>query len=97
MYLLYNKLESLPILKRPWQEIIIDFIINFFLTMFKIQKINVILIVIDRFIKYTIFIFIYSDINTVELVELVYSHIDIRFGPSSNIVSDCNLVFISEF
>jgi len=77
MYLLYNKLELLPILERPWQKIVINFIIGFFLTMFKIQKINVILMVVDCFTKYIVFIFIYSDINTAELIELIYNHIDI--------------------
>ena len=50
--------------------------------MFKIQEIDIILVVVDRFIKYAVFIFIYSDINIVELIELVYSYIDIWFGLS---------------
>ncbi len=45
--------------------------------MFGIQEVDAILIIIDRFIKYAVLIFIYSDINTVELAELVYNHIDI--------------------
>ena len=96
-YLLYSKFESLLILKRLWQKIVIDFITSFPLTMFRIQKINIILIVVDCFIKYIIFIFIRSDINTVELVKLIYSHIDIQFGLLSNIVFNCNLIFINEF
>src|SRR6266566_4794920 len=97
IYPLYNKFESLPILERPWQKIAIDFIINLFLTMFEIQKIDAILIIVDCFTKYTVFISIYSDINAVELIELVYNHKDIRFNLFLNIVFDRSLIFINEF
>ncbi len=53
--------------------------------------------VVDRFIKYIVFIFVRSDINTIELIELVYSYIDIRFGLSLDIVSNRSLIFINEF
>ncbi len=65
--------------------------------MFGIQKVDTILIVVDRFTKYIILIFIRSDINNAELVKLVYSHIDIQFGLSSNIVFNCSPIFTSEF
>src|SRR6266566_996807 len=75
----------------------INFIINFSLIIFEIQKINIILIIIDHFIKYIVLIFIYSNINTAELTELIYNYIDIRFGLSLNIVFDRSFIFINKF
>src|SRR6266566_2188038 len=95
--LLYSKFESLPILERSWQKIAIYFIINFFLIMFGLQEVDAILMVIDYFIKYIVFIFVRSDINAAELAKLVYNYINIWFGLFSNIVFDCNLMFINEF
>ncbi len=65
--------------------------------MFRIQEIDVILVVVDRFIKYVVFIFVRSNINTVKLTELVYSYINIRFDLSLNIIFDRSLVFTNEF
>ena len=65
--------------------------------MFEIQKIDAILIVIDRFTKYTVLIFIHFNINTVELTELIYNHIDIQFDLPSNIISNRNPIFTNEF
>ncbi len=51
--------------------------------------------IIDRFTKYIIFIFVCFDINTVELIKLGY--IDIQFGLSLNIVFDRGSIFINKF
>ncbi len=53
--------------------------------------------VVDRFTKYTVFIFVCSDINAAELIKLIYSYIDIQFDLFLNIVFNRGFIFINEF
>ena len=48
----YGELQSLPLPKRPWQEISIDFISGLPEVFNGKQYVNCILVIVDRFTKY---------------------------------------------
>ena len=74
---LYSKLESLPIPKRLIEELTIDFIIGLLEARYSKELYNIILVIMDRFSKYSLFFPVYSDIIAAELATLFYNKIEL--------------------
>ena len=58
---------------------------------------NTILIIINRFIKYSQFIFISIIINITKFAELFYNQIELEYRNPDRIVSDYESIFNSKF
>ena len=93
----YGRLESLPIPRRPWVEISMDFITGLPSSQYKGQDADAILVIVDRFTKYSLFFPVISTINAAELAELFYTEVELRFGAPEGIISDRGTLFTSQF
>ena len=77
-------LQPLPILKRPWENISMDFITGFP----KVRDFKFVFVVVDRFSKYAVFIPAFDACPTEEAAKLFFSNVVKHFGLPKNIVSD---------
>lgn len=93
----YGKLESLPIPKRPWSEITMDFITGLPEVIHNGKFVNAILVIVDRYTKMCRFFSVSTSIDAAELAELFHSEIELKYGPPEGIVSDRGPIFTSEF
>lgn len=74
-----------------------DFITGLPPTIFKKSYIDTILIIVNQFIKFTLFFLVAIIINITELVELFYTYIKLYFRLSNGIISNKSSIFISKF
>jgi transposase InsO family protein len=93
----YGELHPLPIPKRPWAEISMDFITGLPETVFNKSPVDAILVIVDRFTKWSLFLPVSKTITAAELAELFHNEVELRYGPPEGIVSDRGSVFTSKF
>lgn len=93
----YGQLNPLPIPKRPWAEISMDFITGLPEAMFNKTPVDAILVIVDRFSKWCLFLPVSKTITAVELAELFHNEVELRYGPPEGIVSDRGSLFTSKF
>jgi transposase InsO family protein len=93
----YGKLESLPIPQRPFSDLSMDFITHLPQAIYKDCIVDAILVIVDRFSKYAVFLPVSATIDAVQLAELFHQEIELRFGPPNSIVSDRGSIFTSKF
>ena len=93
----YGKLENLPIPKGPWQELSMDFITGLPPVFYRDAEVDAILVIVDRFTKYSLFLPVATTITASELAELFHNKVELRYGVPLGIVSDRGSVFTSEF
>jgi len=87
-----------PILEKPWQKILIDFIIRLLESQtFSNKKYDVVLIIVCRLIKYTLYIFITKQFIVEGFVILFLEYIFCPFGLLDDIVSNKDSLFINKF
>ena len=86
-------LQPLPILKRPWQCLSMDFISGFP----KVEVFRSVLVVVDKFSKYVVFIPATSECPTKEASQIFFSNIVKHFGMPEDIVSDRDTQFTCRF
>ena len=61
------------------------------------KDVDAILVIVDRFTKYSLFLPVSSTITAAELAELFHRHVELVFGPPEGIVSDRGSLFTSKF
>jgi hypothetical protein len=93
----YGTLGSLPIPSRPFTELSMDFITGLPPTIHEGKIVDSILVIVDRFTKWSIFLAVSCTINAAELAELFHTQVELKFGPPNGIVSDRGPVFTSKF
>jgi len=86
-------LQPLPIPERPWVSVSMDFIVGFP----KVDVMNTIMVVVDRFTKYAVFIAAPTVCTTEVATELFYCNVVKYFGVPLDIVSDRNVRFTGRF
>ena len=74
-----------------------NFIINLLLSKFKNIIYNVILIIINRFIKIIKYLFIKITIDIVTLTKIFYNKIIYRYNILNDIVNNRDFIFINNF
>ncbi len=86
------------ILKKLWQKISVDFIIRLLESQtFNDKKCDIILIIVYRFIKYTLYIFITKRFTVEDFIILFFEYIFRFFKLSNDIVFDKDNLFINKF
>ena len=70
---------------------------NLLLSKFKGVVYNVILIIINRFIKMIKYLFVKITIDVVTLMKVFYNKIIYRYNILNDIVNDRNFIFINNF
>lgn len=93
----YGKLESLPIPQGPFEELSMDFITGLPLVRHKEEEVDAILVIVDRYTKYSLVFPVSSTINSAQLAHLFHNEVELKFGAPSGIVSDRGPVFTSQF
>ena len=89
----YRSLQQLPIPKRPWNSISMDFIEK----LPSSSGFDTILVIVDRLSKQAIFIPTHNTITSTELAYLFITHIFLKHGVPSHVMSDCGSEFVSHF
>ena len=86
-------LQPLPISERPWLCLSMDFISGFP----KVEGFKLVLVVVDRFSKYVVFIPALCECPAEEAVRIFFSNGLKHFGMPEDIVSDRDMRFIGRF
>jgi hypothetical protein len=86
-------LQPLPIPERPWVSVSMDFIVGFP----KVDGMNTIMVVVDRFTKYAVFVAAPTVCTAEVAAELFYRNVVKYFGVPSDIVSDRDVRFTGRF
>lgn len=93
----YGELQPLPIPTRPFVELSMDFVTGLPPTIHIDRQVDAILVIVDRFTKWSLFFPVSSTITAGELAELFHNHVELRFGPPEGVVSDRGSLFTSKF
>lgn len=86
-------LRPLPIPESPFQSILMDFIVGFS----KVNGLRSIMVVVDMFSKYALFIALLYACLTNVAAEIIHKHFVKYFGVLEDIISDCDVWFIGRF
>lgn len=86
-------LQPLPIPKRAWAKISMDFIEGLLLS----NGYTIILAVVDRLTKYAHFLTIFHPYTTVTIAQQLTTHFLKLYGLPQNIVSNRDSIFLSNF
>jgi hypothetical protein len=93
----YSKLEPLPVPKRPWQQVSLDFITQLPTSYIGTTEYNAILVVVDRYTKMAKFIPTTTDLAAPEFAALFHENIELKYGSPRGIVSDQDTRITSKF
>jgi hypothetical protein len=93
----YGKLKPLPVPKRPWQEVSLDFITQLPTSHIGTTEYNAILVVVDRYTKMAKFIPTTTDLAAPEFAALFHENIELKYGSPRGIVSDRDTRITSKF
>jgi 2-methylisocitrate lyase-like PEP mutase family enzyme len=74
-----------------------DFITGLLPIIYKGVKVDSILVIVDRYTKFSKFFLVSTTVTAVELAELYCNEIELQYGPQEGIVSDRGVVFTSKF
>src|ERR1700676_2329771 len=89
----YGNLRQLPIPKKPWNLISMDFIQQ----LPNSEGYTAILVVVDRLTKQAIFIPTHDTITSVQLAQLFILHMFSKHGVPAHVTSDRGVEFVSHF
>src|SRR6266481_2952173 len=89
----YRLLKQLPIPKKPWNSISMDFIEK----LPESSGYTSILVVVDRLSKQLLFILTYDTITSQQLAQLFVLHVFSKHGVPSHVTSDRGSEFVSHF
>jgi hypothetical protein len=86
-------LQPLSILERPWVSVSMDFVVGFL----KVDGMDVVMVIVDRFSKYVVFVATPSVCTTEVAAGLFYKYVVKYFGVPSDVVSDRDVRFTGRF
>ena len=89
----YGLLKQLPIPKRPWNSISMDFIEK----LPRSSRFDTILVIVDRFTKQSLFIPTVDTITALMLAKLFVLHVFSKHGVPSHVTSNRGTEFMSSF
>lgn len=95
----YGLLAPLPAPSQPWAEISMDFVtgLPFSTNPRNGKQCNAILVIVDRFTKYALYIPTVTQLTASSLADLLFAHVFEHFGLPDGIVSDRGSLFTSHF
>jgi hypothetical protein len=93
----YGELELLPVPTGPFKTIIIDFITGLPAARHQNSIYDVILVVVDAYTKWALYVPCTKDIDVPELAELLFKIVFSKYGVPKRIVSDYRSLFTSTF
>src|SRR5258708_14636481 len=87
----YRLLKQIPISAQPWESILMDFIEQ----LPTLEGFTVILVIVDRLTKQSLFIPTHDMVDASQLAQLFLAHIFSKHRTPGHITSDCGAEFIS--
>ena len=93
----YETLQSLFQSNNSWKKIIINFITNFSLNKHKNHVYDVCLMIVNKYTKMILYIFVTKKINAVDLIKILFEKIVLIFETSTNIVFDRKSIFTNAY
>jgi hypothetical protein len=96
-HLSYDDLQFLLFSQDSWQEIIMNFITNLSSSKRSNDVYNSVLVIINRYIKMTFYIFVTKKIIAIELTKIIFDHVMFKYDASKDVVSNREFVFTSAY
>ncbi len=96
-YLSYDELRSLFQLTDSWKEITMNFIINLSPSKWKEVMYDLILMIVDHYMKITRYLSIKKTLTVVKLAKLFFEQIALKYEILNDIIIDKDSLFISAF
>ena len=93
----YKTLQSLFQSNNSWKKIIMNFITNFSSNKHKNHVYDVCLMIVNKYTKMILYIFITKKFNVVNLIEILFEKIVLMFETSTNIVFDRKSIFTNAY
>src|SRR5260370_13063932 len=89
----YSLLKQLPIPGQPWESILMDFIKQLPMS----EGFTVILVIVDRLTKQSLFIPTHNTVDAPQLAQLFLTHIFLKHSTPGHVTSDHSTEFMSHF
>src|SRR5260370_29656762 len=89
----YGLLKQLPIPSQPWESILMDFIEQ----LPSSEGFTVILVIVDRLTKQSLFIPTHDMVDAPQLARLFLTHVFSKHGAPGHVTSNCGTEFVSHF
>ena len=96
-HLLYRELQSLPFPIGPRQDWTMDFITRLPLSLWRGSKFDAILVVVDRFTKYSIYLPAWANWDANTLADILVEAVFTKYGIPVSFTSNKGLLFILHF
>ncbi len=96
-HLSYDELKSLFRLTDSWKEITMNFITDLSSNKWKEVMYDSIFVIVDHYMKMTYYLSIKKTLTVVELTELFFKKIALRYEISNDIIIDKDSLFINAF
>jgi len=96
-HLSYDELKSFSRLTDSWKEIIMNFITDLSSSKWKEVMYDLILVIVNHYMKMTRYLFMKKTLTVIKLAELFFEKIALRYEISSDIVINRNSLFINAF
>ena len=93
----YDETTSFFISIRPWKKISMNFIIEFLFNRYENNIYNIILVVIDRYSKMTLYIFAKLTWSTEDLANVLFNKMFLIFLEIKKMIFDRDLLFVSDY
>ena len=93
----YGELQSLPQPSGPWKEISIDFVTGLPPSKRQGRVYDAILVVVDRYTKMVRYLACSKKITAVEMADLIFEEVFLRYGVANGVVSDRGSLFTSAY
>ncbi len=96
-HLSYDELKSLSQFTNSWKEITMNFITDLLLSKWKEVVYDLILMIVDCYMKMMYYLFTKKTLTVVELTKLFFEKIALRYEISNDIIIDKDSLFINVF
>ncbi len=93
----YDDLQSFFLFQNLWQKIIMNFITNFSFNKRSNNVYDSVLVIINRYIKMTLYIFVTKKIIAIELTNIIFDQMMLKYDASKDVVSNREFVFTSAY
>jgi hypothetical protein len=89
----YDDLQFFFLSQDSWQKIIMNFITNFSFNRRSNDVYDFVLVIINRYIKMTFYIFVTKKIIAIELTKIIFNQMMLKYDASKDVVSNREFVF----
>jgi hypothetical protein len=96
-HLFYENLQFLSFFQDSWQKIIMNFITDFSFNQRSNDIYDFVLVIINRYIKMTFYIFVTKKIIAIELTKIIFDYVILKYDASKDVISNKEFVFTNAY